>query len=247
MNSERALLWTNRWKRAVSFYEPLHRQVDKELRFSLKLEHYEQTREDIADPTQAQFRGRESYAKQRRMVADVMAAPRYINTRPVNPRDTDPRLAENAKFGVEHCVRCEDYGFEEHLERTVTGAIAARYWFLWADYDAVSGEIVFRAGDPCKTYLAPGFNEVWDKSLPWLIEEVPMSVTTVKAMFPGVTIVADNRAKSRDERVNGADLPENRGAYSPEARPEDEGTVTVLRCWSQHDTETVPVETELPL
>lgn len=243
MNSERALLWTNRHKRAVSFYDALHRQIDRELRFALKLEHYADTREDTPNPTEVQFRGRESYAKLRGMVSDIMAAPRYINTRPVNPNDTDPQLAEKAKFGVEHCVRTEDYGFEEHLERMVLGAIAARYWFMWVEYDEKSGELLFRAGDPTKTFLTPGFNETWDKSMPWLIEEIDISLAEAKTKWPGIDIIADNRQKDRDTHQNGTDLPQNRGSYMPELDPANEGTVKVLRCWSQHDTETVPVET----
>lgn len=258
MDADRAKLWKDRWLRAKEFYRPWHDQSRKELAFALKLKHY------VADPGNAPdalgrvaFKGRELFSKIRRMVADVTAAPLYIECQPVNPADDDPRTAEDAKFALEHDVRNPDKGFDTFVERLVLGAIAARGWFMAVDYHAECGpygEILFRTGPLSRLMWDPSVQDPWDPRCRWIIEEVPeMEVSEAKEAWKGFAKLnpdgpppgeSDDFSYSDEAgRVRRAASVEE-SSYKP-----DSGTAVILKCWSRHDgtrKKALPESEELP-
>ncbi len=140
------------------------------------------------DRRRIRYKGRELFSKIRRIVADVTAAPLYIDAIPVETdsmQSDDPLTAEDAKYALEQDVRSADKGFDVYLERMVLGAVSARAWGMAVDFEpdiAPFGEVLFRNVDPTKLFRTPGYQDLWDSRLPWLIEEVQMRLSDAKAL-----------------------------------------------------------------
>lgn len=234
------------WEAAVQYYAAYHQRIEFELAFCLKLRHYLADTYQTLDQRYVKYRGRELASKVRREVADICAAPIYIEALPT---DDDPERAfsaEDAKWALEHDIRDPLKGFDTYLERTVLGALAARVWWLIADYDPEKREIYFRNGDPTKQFICPPYQDVWDPRNPYWIEEVQMRVADAKAM-PGWkntdALVADNPTATRYQ-AGASDSDENGRVFRDPAASADplgspSGIVTVLKCWYKTDPDKV--------
>lgn len=167
-----------------------------------------------------------------------MASPRQINTHPNDPHGSDPDEAEAAKFALEHICRVSDYGFDTYLERTAISALAARLGGMVCEYDERIQDLTFRNYDPRRFMLAPGWLDVWDRTWPYAMEQVPMSLTEARHRFQDDTIVADLNGNDLEWPIlPDAPSPDRQGP-NPEQDPNDEGRVLALVCWSQFDAET---------
>lgn len=237
------------WDYAQSYYKPRNDRIERELAFALKLRHYELDTGETRDHRRLRFRGRELYSKLRRKTADIIGAPLYIETIPNGAEPFNAELAETAKYALEHDIRDEDKGFEVYAERMVMGALAARIWSMAVDYDADCGpfgEILFRNVDPTRLYKTPGYQDIWDKRLPWVIEEDDIRLEDCLAQ-PGWMNTELLYAEDTQRRhfnggeVNGTD---DTGAVIVKDSGQDEGTerksgrVKVIKCWFKYDDST---------
>lgn len=255
-DSDRCRLWSQRWAFCKTFYRPLHERYANELEFSWKLRHWSSDPQSLPPETKRQnrFRGRELWRKLIRMTADVMDSPRRVLAHPVDESAMDPsgmisaKRAEVAKFAVEHITTATP-NFDTCLEKAVMGAIAARLGWMVAEYDpriaqtSSTGGIVFRNVDGRRCFIAPGWFDVWDETLPYFIEQVPMRVIDVKERWPEL---ADNIKPD----FGGSDLDiapylvdemgrtDPRGNLDPQVDKSDEGKCLVLVCWSRFDPTT---------
>lgn len=233
------------WLAAVQYYQPFHQRIEFELAFALKLRHYLADTYQTLDQRYVKYRGRELASKIRREVADICAAPVYIECLPTDDNPVAAYTAEDSKWALEHDVRNPLKGFETYLERMVMGAIAARSWWLIADYDPEAGEygeVLFRNGDPTKQFVCPPYQDVWDPRNPWWIEEVQMRVSEAQGMLGWKNadrLVADNPLPTRYQ--SGASDSDEQGrvwrdpASAPEPAGSPNGIVTVLKCWFKKD------------
>jgi len=231
----RAILWRRRWEYCRRYYQELDAKYQPELDYATKQDHWSKTSSGPPkSKTDDLYRGREVARKVVRMTADVMNAPRTIMALPVNTMDSDPKGAEQAKFGVEHVMRSPLYGFDTYFERAVISAAAARRGSLKIEWDGRINDFVLRNVDPRRLFLAPGWTDPWDRTLPYAIEQIPMSVMDARVRFNDPTITADLNGSDLEWPVRGMDQPdpENR---DPQANAEDEGSVLVLECWSLFD------------
>lgn len=156
-----------------------------------------------------------------------------------NPKDKgdDIRTAEAAKFPVNHVVTTPDYGFDVYLERAAWSCVAAERGYMVAEWDARINDLVFRNADPRRVFLCPGFFDVWDRRLPYLIEQVPMRVLDAREAFGDDTIKADFSGSDLNNQLGRQDITHTLSA-TPEMQPDDEGMCLALLCWAQFDPET---------
>lgn len=226
----------------------LHERIERELRFSLKLQHYLNDRGMEINRTLVQFKGRELFSKIRREAADVMAAiaSTEINAVPVDSDadSEDPITAELAEWALKQDLHDPNKGWETYLERAVIGAISARMWGVAVDWDANAGafgEALYRNVDPTKFFLCPPYVDVWDLRLPWVIEEVDMRLEDAQRM-EGWTNAKQLQADPLSDDVgNGGSFIDERGRVSLYNDPEPNvagrptGMVKILLCWSRFD------------
>lgn len=203
----------------------------------LKLKHWA---DDPANPTPQdkndRFKGRELYSKGRRIVADFMAAKRVVSCVPVD-RDVDPRTAETAKFPVEHIVRTPQYGFETYAERMAWSAVAARRGFMVFEWDQRINDLTIRNADPRRVFLCPGYFDTWDRTLPWIMEQIPLRVVDARARWPEADIRQDFSGSDLNNQLGRNDVTNTLSA-DPQEESDDEGMCLALVCWSQFDDET---------
>lgn len=184
------------------------------------------------------FRGRELYSKTRRVVADVTAAKRNVTCQPVD-RQMDPRTAEAAKFPVEHVVKTPSYGFETYFERAVWSAVAARRGWMVFEWDARINDLVIRNADPRRVFKCPPYRDTWDRTIPWVIEQVPVSLKDAQERFPDLDLVADFSGSDLNNQLGRNDVT-NTLQSNPQLDPNQEGRCLMLMCWAQFDDETAP-------
>ena len=233
------------WTAAIQYYQPFHQRIEFELAFCLKLRHYLADTYQTLDQRYVKFRGRELASKVRRENADICAAPIYIECLPTDDNPVAAYTAEDSKWALEHDIRDPMKGFETYLERMVLGALAARTWWLIADYDSEAGdfgEILFRNGDPTKMFICPPYQDLWDPRCPWWIEEVQMRVVEAQGMAGWKNadqLVADNPPPNRYASTAMDSDEQGRVWRDPMAAPEaadtPKGAVTILKCWFRKD------------
>lgn len=232
------------WEAAVQYNVAFHQRIEFELAFALKLRHYLNDTYQTLDQRYVKFRGRELASKIRREVADICAAPIYIEALPTSEDPERAYTAEDAKWALENDIRDPLKGFDTFLERTVLGGISARTWWLAADYDPGKRQIYFRNVDPTKSFICPPYQDVWDPRNPWWIEEVQMRLDDVQAMraqgWKQTDLVrADNPPPTRYQ-AGTADSDEQGRIFRDSGAPpgvngDPQGVVTILKCWYKSD------------
>lgn len=241
------------WEGCVQYYAPFHQRIEFELAFSLKLRHYLNDSGNTLDQRFVKYRGRELASKIRREVADIMEAHLYIEALPTDHDPTRAMSAEDSKWALEHDIRDPLKGFDTFLERTVLGAIAARSWWLLADYDPEKREIYFRNGDPTKCFICPPYQDVWDVRNPYFIEEVQMRIADVQAMSGWKNtkdLLPDNPSPSRYQE--GSSDSDERGriyrdaAGNPAPPGATQGIITILKCWYKADPDKIKKKVRKP-
>lgn len=237
------------WEYAKAYYRPRNDKIERELSFALKLRHYELDSGETRDHRRLRFRGRELYSKLRRKTADIISAPLYIETLPNGAEPFNAELAETAKYALEHDIRDEDKGFEVYAERMVLGGLAARVWCMGVDFDADCGpfgEILFRNVDPTRLFKTPGYQDIWDKRLPWVIEEDDIRLEDA-LMQPGWKNTELLYAEDSERRhLQGSDVNQTDESGNVIVKDSGQdigserksGRLKVLKCWFKYDETT---------
>ena len=249
--TDRVNLWRRRWEYCRRYYEPLHARIERELRFSLKLQHYLNDQGLTLDRRRIQFKGRELFSKIRREVADVMRAMATsdVSAVPVEtaPGSQDPITAETAEWAVKQDLRHPEKGFDTYLERMVLGAISARMWGMAVDWEESAspyGEALFRNVDPTKIHLCPPFTDVWDLRLPYVIEQIEMRVADAQRMegWTNAKLLHEDPLPPHPTTGQVQIDEQNRVSLwnEPEAEPgrSPKGMCVILLCWSRFDPTT---------
>lgn len=234
------------WEYAKGYYRPRNDRIERELSFALKLRHYELDSGETRDHRRLRFRGRELYSKLRRKTADIVGAPLYIETIPNGAEPFNAELAETAKYALEHDIRDEDKGFEVYAERMVMGALSARIWSMGVDFDpdcGPFGEILFRNVDPTRLFKTPGYQDIWDKRLPWVIEEddIRLEDCLMQAGWKDTDKLFAEDTERRHLQGSDVNQTDESGNVVVKDSGQDigserrSGRLKVLKCWFKYD------------
>jgi hypothetical protein len=158
-----------------------------ELDFSLRLMHYQDTRDDVESDKNAdriQPRGRELTQQIDHKGGLIARSGMYFELLPVD-EETDPALAEAAKAAMRWELFHPLKRYQACRDRMVIGALATPAWAIEIGFNPAIGkygEITFREKDPrTGPVWADGFLDPHDIECPWVMDWEWVPTVSLKA------------------------------------------------------------------
>lgn len=176
------------WEDGKRYFRRFYEAYSDDLDFVLKLEHYLRGSDNTStrDRRRIKYRGRELFAKHRRKVAQITDAAINLKCRPVDDAsDLAQRLAEDARWLLEHEKNDPSRKLRRVLRRLVSSAVAARVGAMALDVDWEARpfpKVLPRFVDPRHLSWTPGWQDPDDPTCPWVAEEFVMRLEDVRAM-----------------------------------------------------------------
>lgn len=168
--------------RAQDRMQDFHEAIDYDLRFCLSLEHYLDDN-DYSVQALARVKPRDPgvFRIWRHKVAMVLKRfPVRVETRP-KLSGADPAAVESMRRRIEEEVMNPEKGYARERRAMVAGAIAARAWSMWLDYDPRVG-LVHSATHMRNTLWCEGFRHIHQQLNPWAIRIQRVPIDVVRGM-----------------------------------------------------------------
>ena len=249
--------WVGQWTHAKGFYRRENDLYGQLIAFSLDQEHYKRDRGFTRDSNRIQPRGQQLTNLIRHKTALLVTPPISIDARPVQPVQ-DANAAIVARRVIESVLEDPKVRYKSVRHRMVLSGLAGARGSVAIEWDHAVNGVVFRNADPRRVFHTPGFLDMHDPRTPWVIEEVPMRLSAVKRMGWNVPIdlKADNYkpdyATGNAQDSSWVDMDSNGGVGENPTLDgtNDDGIVTILKCYSRRDpfkqtrTVSLPVDLE---
>ena len=173
-------LCADNWRWARDYYRPWNDLYGRLLAFSMDMEHYKRENGYTNDRRRIQPKGQQLYNLIRHKTAQLSTAALNMECQPAQPM-VDGTKAEVSKRLIQQTVYDPLRRYKTVRRRMILGALAAGRGCVAIEYDSRIG-VAFRNVDPRRLHTCPGFLDMHDPRNPWVIEEVPMKLSAVKAM-----------------------------------------------------------------
>jgi hypothetical protein len=171
---------TKNWQWAREYYRPWNDLFGRLLAFCLDLEHYKRETGYTNDRRRIQPKGQQLFNLVRHKLAQLSTAALNLMCSPVQPM-MDGTKAEVSKRLIEQTIYDPMRRYKVVRHRMILAALAAGRGATAIEYDPRIG-VCFRNVDPRRLHTCPGYYDLHDPRNPWVIEEVPMRLSAVRAM-----------------------------------------------------------------
>lgn len=235
--------WVREWQHRREVYRSENELYGKLIDFVLDQMHYKRNRSMDNSSQRIQPRGQQLTNLVRHKTGLLVTPPLSVEARPVQPM-ADADAAIVTRRVVEQVVESPRLLYKNTRHRMVLTGIAAGRGVVAIEWDHNVNSVVFRNVDARKFFPAPGFLDLHDPRMPDVIEEVPMRMSAIRRMGWNVPsdLTADNatmdyanatgQGDSGKVYLDGDDA--SRSSWD-DAGTEDDGIVTVLKCYSRRD------------
>jgi hypothetical protein len=253
--------WVRQWEHRSDYYRNENDLYGRLIAFSLDMEHYRRNHGFQADSRRIQPKGQQLYNLIRHKAALLSTPPINIEARPVQPvADADAAIIARRVIETKLENPMTRYKLVRH--RMVLSALGGGRGTVAIEYDRMAGGVVLRNTDPRFLMHTPGFLDMHDPRTPDVIEIVPMRLSAVRRKrASGWSVPADLRADNwKPDHPSGVAQDshwvelDSEGPNNPSADvgdgTDDDGIVTILKCYSRRDpfseTRAASVPRELP-
>lgn len=249
--------WVRQWNHRRDYYDKENRLYGRLIAFALDQEHYKRNHGEMNnDSSRIQPKGQQLLNLIRHKLSLLVTPPVSIEARPVQPIQ-DANAAIVSRRIIEQVVEDPKRRYKSVRHRMVLSGLAGGRGSVAIEWDHSVNGVVLRNMDPRRLYPTPGFLDLHDPRVPDVIEEVPMRLSQVKRMA-GWTIPADLKPDNwTPDHPQGAsqdskwiDMDASEGGPPVSEGTEDDGIVTILKCYSRRDpfqqTRPVSISRDLP-
>lgn len=223
--------------RAQARNRDLYEAIDYDLRFTLSLEHYLDDN-DSTEQALARVKPRDPgvFRIHRHKTAMVLKRfPVRVETRPA-ASGADPAAVEQVRRKIEAELFNPQKGYARERRAMVSGALAARAWSMWLDYDPRVG-LIHSATHMRNTLWSEGFRHPHQQLNPWMIrlQRVPIDVLRgVKDWDVSPDLACDDGTPDASGSNPDGPMSPGRGMQTREDDTNQRGLVTVAHLWQRY-------------
>lgn len=208
------------------------------------MEHYKRETGWTTDRRRVQPKGQQLNNHIRHKTEQICKVPPYIQARPIRPQ-ADNAAAELTRRVIEGIISNPRKRYRGQRRRMVQSGLAGGRGCIAIEWDARAG-LCFRVADPRKVFICPGFTDLHDPRNPYVIEEIPMRLSALRACKAlGWNIPDDLRpdnykpeayaAAQQDTSRIDFDYAGNQNLPGASDGSEADGIVTIIRCYYRWD------------
>ena len=249
--------WVAQWNHRTEYYRQENELYGHLIAFSLDQKHYKRDRAPMDnDSSRIQPKGQQLTNLIRHKQALLMGPPISFEARPVQPiKDAMASIISHRI--IEEVVEDPKRRYRMVEARMILSGLAGARGTVAIEWDHATNGVVLRNSDPRKLMHTPGYLDLHDPRTPDVIEEVPMRLSVLKRMGWKVPadLTADNKqseyasSASQDSHEIDWDASGSASASIGDGT-NDDGIVTILKCYSRRDpfqqTRRVSVPVDLP-
>ena len=230
------------WHHRRDYYKQENDLYGRLIAFALDQEHYKRNRGFSNDSTTIQPKGQQLLNLIRHKLALLVTTPVSIDARPVQPLQ-DANAAMVSRRIIEQVVEDPKRRYKSVRHRMVLSGLAGGRGSVAIEWDHSVNGVVLRNMDPRRLFPTPGFLDLHDPRVPDVIEEVPMRLSQVKRMAGWnvpASLTADNwtpdHPQGASQESKWIDMDgSSEGFPGVSEGTDDDGIVTVLKCYSRRD------------
>ena len=234
--------WVRQWHHRRDYYKQENDLYGRLIAFALDQEHYKRNRGFSNDSTTIQPKGQQLLNLIRHKLALLVTPPVSIDARPVQPLQ-DANAAMVSRRIIEQVVEDPKRRYKSVRHRMVLSGLAGGRGSVAIEWDHSVNGVVLRNMDPRRLFPTPGFLDLHDPRVPDVIEEVPMRLSQVKRMAGWnvpASLTADNwtpdHPQGASQESKWIDMDgSSEGFPGVSEGTDDDGIVTVLKCYSRRD------------
>lgn len=253
--------WVRQWEHRSDYYREWNDLYGRLMAFALDMEHYKSNRGFTANSLRIQPKGQQLYNLIRHKMSLLATTPISFDARPIQPIE-DADAAMIARRVIEAKLENPVNRYKVNRARMILSALAGGRGCMAFEHDRAAGGTVLRLVDPRFLMHTPGYLDLHDPRTPDVVEVCRMRRSQVRRKkADGWDVPADLRADNwKPDHPNGVaqeshwvDLDDSSGAAMEASvgdGTEDDGIVTILKCYSRRDpfsqTRVAAVPRDLP-